>query len=193
MAFRFIISGMLFLLTGCLGGTPGVDGIEDLYNQGKDIQSAYDMNSADAADLENQVNLIISQLGQMVGIAPTTLYSGGTASKAYAISNSLVGAATMLVGNSSLPSVNNDTMSSLRVQILGTAASMPTNFGMQNAWNMIQFDLISELISLQASYLSLVPQYILQILPYMSKDDMKKMKNTLAAVTNQLQQAMATS
>jgi hypothetical protein len=193
MAFRLLISGLFFLLTGCLGGTPGVQGIEDLYNQGQDIKSAYNMNSSDAADLENQVNLLIAQLGRMVGIPPTTLYSGGNANKAYAISNSIVSAATMLVGNSSLPVVNNDTMNSLRVQILGNAASMPTNFGIQNAWNMMQFDLISEFISLQASYLSLVPQYMLQLLPYLSKDDMKKMKNTLTAVTNQLQQGMATS
>lgn len=193
MAFRLIISSMFLLLGGCLGGTPGVQGIESLYDQGKDIQSAYDMNSTQAADLENQANLLIAQLGRMVGMPPTSLYSSGNANKAYAISNSIVSAATMLVGNSSLPVVNNDTMNSLRVQILGNAASMPTNFGIQTAWNMMQFDLISELISLQASYLSLVPQYMLQLLPYLSKDDMTKMKNTLTTVTNQLQQGMATS
>ena len=34
---------------------------------------------------------------------------------------------------------------------------------------MMQFDLNHELISIQASYLSLVPQYMLQLMPYMSK------------------------
>ena len=190
MARGFLSLLLLFFLSGCGSGMPGVDGVEDLYNNAKDIQSNINMNSAQASDLENQVNLLISQLGQMVGISPTTLYSDGTPTKAYAISNSLTAAATMLVGNSSLPSVNNDTMNSMRIKILGVAASMPTNYGMQQAWNMMQFDLIGELISLQASYLSLVPQYMLQLLPYMSKDDMKALQSKLKAVTDQLQQAL---
>jgi hypothetical protein len=177
------------LLNGC-ASTGGVEGVEDLYNNAKDIQAMQNMDSTQGNDLQNQMNLLIAQLGQMVGIPPTTLYGSGNANRAYAISASLVSAASMLVGSASLPSVNNETMTGLQTRILGVAATMPTNYGMQQAWNMMQFDLISELISLQASYLSLVPQYMLQLLPYMSKKHMKALQSTLQTVTTQLQQAM---
>jgi hypothetical protein len=180
---------ILLLLNGC-ASTGGVEGVEDLYNNAKDIQAMQNMDSTQANDLQTQINLLIAQLGQMVGIPPTTLYGSGNANRAYAISASLVSAASMLVGSASLPSVNNETMTGLQTRILGVAATMPTNYGMQQAWNMMQFDLISELISLQASYLSLVPQYMLQLLPYMSKKHMKALQSTLQTVTSQLQQAM---
>jgi hypothetical protein len=180
---------ILLLLNGC-ASTGGVEGVEDLYNNAKDIQAMQNMDSTQGNDLQNQMNLLIAQLGQMVGIPPTTLYGSGNANRAYAISASLVSAASMLVGSASLPSVNNETMTGLQTRILGVAATMPTNYGMQQAWNMMQFDLISELISLQASYLSLVPQYMLQLLPYMSKKHMKALQSTLQTVTTQLQQAM---
>ena len=188
----FLLISLLFLLGGCGSSTPGVDGVESLYTQARNVQSLVNMDSTQASDLQNQINLLISQLGQMVGIPPTTLYNGGNTAKAYAISNALAGAATMLVGGNSVPVVSNDVMNSMRVQILGTAASMPLNYGIQTAWNMMQFDLISELISIQASYLSLVPQYMLQLMPYMSKNHMQSLLSTLKTVTNQLQQAMAT-
>lgn len=185
----FAIS-ILFLLPSC-AGTGGVSGVEDLYNQGKDIQANQNMDSSQASDLETQVNLLIAQLGKMVGIAPTTLYAKGTPEKAFAISHAIYAAANTLIGSVSVPVVNNDTLNSMRTKILGTAANMPLNFGVQNAWNTMQFDLISEMISMQASYLSLVPQYMLQLLPYMSKNDMQVLASKVQTVTKQLQQALA--
>ena len=67
---------------------------------------------------------------------------------------------------------------------------MPMNFGVSSAWNMMQFDLISEMISMQASYLSLVPQYMLQLLPYIV-DHMRALQGRLQTVTKQLQEALA--
>lgn len=189
-----LILSMLFSLPGCMGaGGGGVAGVESMYNQGKDIQANQNMNSTQASDLETQVNLLISQLGKMVGIAPTTLYSKGTPSKAFAISQALASAATTLVGSNSVPVVNNDTLTSMRTKILGTAVSMPMNFGVKTAWYTMRFDLIGEMISMQSSYLSLIPQYMLQLLPYMSKKHMQATQSKLETVTKQLQQALQTT
>ncbi len=183
---------VILLLNGC-ANTGGVDGVESLYANIQNIQASQNMDSTQGTDLQNQINLLVAQLGQMVGIAPTTLYGSGNTNKAFAISNSLMSAANMLVGSASLPCVNAQMLNGLQTRVLGVAATMPGNYSMQQAWNTIQFDLISEFISLQASYLSLVPQYMLQLLPYMSKNRMQSVLSTLKSVTAQLQQAMATT
>lgn len=180
----------LLFLNGCLGGADGVQGVEDLYNQGKDIQSNQTMQSSAASDLQNQVQLLISQLGQISSMSPQSLYQGGNANKAFSLSSKILSVASNLTGGSNAPVVNSDILNSMQTRIFGVASRNPLNFNSQQTWNLVQFDVISELIKMQCSYVSLIPQYMLQLLPYMSEDDMKKNARKLKTATQQLKEEM---
>ena len=194
-------SGLLLLLSGCLGGQSGVKGVESLYDNAMNIKDAHTMNSTQAQDLEMKLNQMMAELGKFIGMSPQTLFSSGPSSttggqqlpqSAVQISQAISSAATMLVGASSGLVVDNDVMRSMGNRILGVSLSMPGNYGIRNTWNMIQFDLVGEFIAIQASYLSLVPQYMLQIMPYLSKHDMTIMAKKVEAALKQLQQAIPT-
>ena len=169
-----------------MNATDGVKGVEELYGNVKTMQAQKNIDSTQAANLRMQLNLLISELARFIGMAPTSLYKDGTGEHAYKISQNIALAANIVVGSTSPLIVNDQMMKSMQTKILGVASQMPLNFQLQNTWNMLQYDLIAEFISIQASYLSLVPQYISQMMVYMNKKDMEIMANKMQTAISKL-------